>query len=107
MTPHCTDKTETAERLSGQLGDEALKHGAKHTGDRRRGPAETSSGPSVCCQMHTCRTLFERSRSPVALGRKVAMLVFMSNSTSISSGVVIYFRVDGFFCDVQKRKYTV
>lgn len=72
-----------------------------------------------CTQMHTRRMssttyegFFEAAREitkPSCLRTEVTMLVFMSNSTSISSGVVIYFSCIWIFGDdlVQKRNmYT-
>lgn len=102
VTP--TARTQTAERLSGQLGHEhrgAMRNTrGTEDGQQRRGRPVCML--SRCTHVGRCSWLKDFSQAareitkPSCLRTEVAMLVFMSNSTSISSGVIIYFRVDGF-----------
>lgn len=116
---HCTDRTETSTETEWSTWRWALKQSANAlgTGDGRQRRAQPVRLLSRN-QMHTCRTLFmfegffpqaaREIMKPSCLRTEVAMLVFMSNSTSISSGVVIYFLADGFLwwpC-IKKKIYT-
>lgn len=90
------------QRLQRETESGQLEAWCKHSGDSRR-PAETRL---YVAQMHKWRVLFvlggccfspqaaREIMKPSCLRTEVTMLVFMSNSTSISSGVIIYFFVE-------------